>query len=448
MSIKQKVELYIKENNLLPPNAKIILGVSGGSDSVAMLDILHNLGYECIVAHCNFHLRGEESYRDEYFVEKLAAKYGLQFIFTHFDTKKYVQNGAMSIEMAARELRYAWFEKIRKENNADFVAVAHHMDDSVETVLLNLIRGTGVRGLSGISNKNGNIVRPLLGISHSEVLTYLKEKELTFVLDSTNQEEVYTRNKIRLSVIPLLETINPSVKQAINRTAENIQQVEKIYLAYADKAKRKIFVDNRINIPLLLQLAEPKTILFEILFPFGFNPATVENIYDSIEAQSGKIFYSDMYRLIKDRECFILEEYDFTSASEGKSHIINKNDGQITEPFSMTFEIMASQSDFEFEKTTQIAYFDYQKILFPLTLRKWQHGDWFIPFGMQGKKKLSDYFTNKKYSIIDKENVWLLCSGRRIIWIVGDRADNRFRITDETKKILKISITQPIIGVE
>ncbi|NDW09033.1 tRNA lysidine(34) synthetase TilS [Dysgonomonas sp. 520] len=438
MKIQQKIKNFINENSLFPDGSKIIVGVSGGADSVALLDILHHSGYECVVAHCNFHLRGEESYRDEYFVEKLASKYHLTYVSTHFDTKKYVQDSSVSVEMAARELRYAWFEKIRKEYEAEYIAVAHHMDDSVETVLLNLIRGTGIRGLSGISIKNGYVVRPLLCITREEVLNYLEKKGLKYVTDSTNTDEVYTRNKIRLSVIPLLETINPSVKQTLARTAANLQQAENIYSSYIENAKSKVFVDNRIDILELMKFTEPKNVLFEILFPYGFNPPTVENIFDSIKSQSGKFFYSDIYRLVKDRNCFILEEV--IASPEKEEYLIEESDTGIEKPINLGIERIENDKNFEIEKDKNITYLDAGKLKFPLSVRRWKHGDWFVPFGMKGKKKLSDYFTDKKYSIPEKENVWILSSGNKIIWIIGDRADNRFRITDETHEILKITL--------
>lgn len=436
MDIIQKVKEYIKQHDLLSEDSKIIVGVSGGSDSVALLDILVNLGYKCIIAHCNFHLRGEESYRDEYFVSNLAKKYNLEFVFTHFDTKKHVEDGSMSVEMAARELRYAWFEKIRTDLDADFIAVAHHMDDSIETVLMNMVRGTGIKGLTGIPVKNGYVVRPLLGITHDEISDYLNDKGLTFVTDSTNLEDIYTRNKIRLSVIPLLETINPSVKEALNRMSSNLKQVENIYLSYMDKAKKKVFSNNKINIAKLLQQKEPKTILFEILFSYGFNSDTVDNIFDSIEAQSGKIFYSEKYRLIKDREFFILDN-NINNNIEQDSFIISEFDDQINASLKLSLSVI-SNVDFEIEKNKNILFADKDKIKFPLIVRKWSYGDWFIPFGMKGKKKLSDYFTDKKYSITDKENIWILCSGNDIVWIIGERADERFKITEQTKEILKI----------
>ncbi|PXV65101.1 tRNA(Ile)-lysidine synthase [Dysgonomonas alginatilytica] len=439
MQTISKVKKYIQDNALLTDKATVIIGVSGGADSMALLDILHHLGYDCIVAHCNFHLRGQESYRDEYFVEKIASKYKFKYVSANFDTKKYIEEESISLEMAARELRYAWFEKIRKEYKAEKIAVAHHQDDSVETVLINLIRGTGIRGLSGIAPINGKVIRPLLCIFRDDILEYLKAGHIGFVEDSTNKEDIYTRNKIRLNVIPLLKSINPSVVQAIQRTSENLSRTESIYNAYVEKAKRKVFSDNKIDINALLKQKEPKTILFEILFSYGFNTSTVDNIFDSINGQSGKIFYATDYQLIKDREAFLLEPINNQPDS---IYTLFEHETEIVEPFEMTLESFRKTSSFKIEQDPNIIYLDKGRLIYPLIIRRWKHGDKFIPFGMKGHKKVSDYFTDRKFSLVDKNNTWLLCSADDIAWIVGERIDDRFKITGKTIEVLKITLHQ------
>lgn len=439
MQILSKVKKYIHDNNLLIPNAKVIVGVSGGADSIALLDMLHALGYECIVAHCNFHLRDQESYRDEYFVEKIATQYNMEYVSASFNTKKYITDESVSLEMAARELRYAWFEKIRKKYEVDAIAIAHHQNDSVETVLINLVRGTGIRGLTGISPVNGHVIRPLLCIYRDEILEYLADKQLSFVEDSTNKEDIYTRNKIRLNVLPLLQTINPSVIQSIARTAENLSATEKIYQSYIEKAKKEVFADNIINIDLLVEQVEPKTVLFEILFPYGFNAATIDNIFDSVNSQSGKIFLSENYQLVKDRNTFILKEL---SDKDSQVYTVFENETQITAPVDLTFESFRYKPSLEIERNTDIAYLDKGKLAYPLIIRKWQQGDKFIPFGMKGRKKLSDYFTDRKFSLIEKENIWLLCSVDEIVWIIGERVDDRFKVTNKTIDVLKINFNR------
>lgn len=431
------VEQYILENGLLEGGEKVIVGVSGGADSVALLDILHSFKIECIIAHCNFHLRGEESNRDAFFVEELCKKYNLKFERIDFDTEAYAEINSISVEMAARELRYEWFEKLRVIHLADKIAVAHHRDDSVETILLNLIRGTGIKGLTGIAPMNGKVIRPLLCVSRDEILEYLKERNLNYVDDSTNSEDLYSRNKIRLNILPMMETINPSVKDAIIRTSENLKQVANIYYMYMTQVKNEIFKENKINIGMLIQYAEPEAILYELLSPFGFNPATIGQIFESIISQSGKIFHSPTHELLKDRGFFILKKKEILVVD---SFTIHEDDITVFHPIKLQIEKLPMTNDFAIEKNPNILYIDSSKIEYPLTLRHWKNGDWFIPFGMKGKKKVSDYFTDQKFSLFDKENTWLLCSGENIVWIVGKRSDNRYRIDSSTAEVTKITV--------
>lgn len=431
------VRQYIVENQLLADYSKVIVGVSGGADSVALLDILYTLKYECVIAHCNFHLRGEESNRDAFFVEELCQKYNLKYERIDFDTEAYAEMNSISIEMAARELRYNWFEQIRSIHLADRIVVAHHRDDSVETILLNLVRGTGIRGLTGISPQNGYVVRPLLCLSRKEIVDYLDERNINYVDDSTNSEDLYTRNKIRLNIIPMLETINPSARESIIRTAEHLSQVEAIYKFYIDQVKSDIFNDNQIDIQKLVRYIEPEAVLYEILSPFGFNPATINLIFESLLSQSGKIFYSATHKLVRDRDVFIIKEKENLIID---TYTLHGNDTEITFPVHMRIDTIKNDDTFVIEKDKNIIYLDKSKITYPLIIRRWKIGDWFVPFGMKGKKKLSDYFTDNKYSIFDKEEAWLLCSADKILWLIGERADNRFRVETTTTEILKIQI--------
>lgn len=430
-----RVEQYIVTNGLLAGGEKIIVGVSGGADSVALLDILHSFGLECVVAHCNFHLRGEESNRDAFFVEELCKKYNLKYERIDFDTEAYAAINSVSIEMAARELRYNWFEQLRVIHMADKIAVAHHRDDSVETILLNLVRGTGIRGLTGIAPVNGYVIRPLLSLSRDEIVEYLKDRRLSFVDDSTNNEDMYARNKIRLNVIPMLEAINPSVKESVNKTAEHLTQVANIYYMYMAQVKANIFADNKINISMLVQYLEPEAILFELLSPYGFNSATVRQIFESVISQSGKIFYSETHELLKDRGYLILKKKDNLKIER---YNIHEDETTLSRPIHLKIERTPVNGDFSIEKNPDIIYIDADKLAYPLTLRKWRQGDWFMPFGMKGKKKVSDYFSDNKFSLFDKEAAWLLCSGDDIVWIIGHRSDERFKITDKTTEVVKI----------
>lgn len=434
--ILRLVQSFIEQHHLLKFTAQpVIVGISGGADSVALLDVLVRLGYKCIAAHCNFHLRGEESVRDENFVEDFVNRYKLPYIKIDFETEKYASDHHLSIEMAARELRYAWFEKLRTGYDAQAIAIAHHQDDSVETLMLNLIRGTGIRGMTGIRPENGYIVRPFLPLTRDDILTYLHERAIPYVTDSTNLSDIYTRNFIRLKVLPLLEEINPSVKKAIARTAGHLSDAEEIFLYVVERAKNEIMADGGISINKLISYPAPKTILYELLRPYGFSRLQIDSIFLSLDKLSGKTFFSGSHRLIKDRDYLIIQP---NKKDEKFVFSIDERDGRIDYPVKLSFEKIFVYPDFNLLKDRYTAYFDFEKLTFPLVLRHWEEGDWFIPFGMSGRKKLSDYFSDHKFSLIQKEACWLLCSGSNIIWIVGERADNRFRISVTTKNVYVI----------
>jgi len=429
----EKVRSYIKENRLLKPDDRVIVGLSGGMDSMTLIDVLLSLGYNCMAVHCNFHLRGEESERDAAFVEQWCESAKVGLVSVDFDTYRYAAEHKISIEMAARELRYKWFEDIRKEHHADAIAVAHHRDDLAETVLLNLIRGTGIRGLSGISPKNNSIVRPLLGVSRDEIEAYVDERKLPFIFDSSNSDDVFVRNFLRLNVIPLLEKINPSVKNSIYRTAQHVGEARKIYDFYVENQKKAIFTDNRIDIDKLKTTLSPATMLFEILSPFGFNASVIEDICQCLDSIPGKVFYSNDYRLIKDRKDLILDKISDENLSQ-REYAIDKVSQEITYPIRLKISFLSG--NITINKDARFLYADADKLSFPLTLRKWQPGDWFIPFGMKGRKKLSDFFTDRKFSLPDKENAWVLTSDEDIVWVVGERSDDRFKITESTENVL------------
>lgn len=429
----EKVRSYIKENRLLKPDDRVIVGLSGGMDSMTLIDVLLSLGYNCMAVHCNFHLRGEESERDAAFVEQWCESAKVGLVSVDFDTYRYAAEHKISIEMAARELRYKWFEDIRKEHHADAIAVAHHRDDLAETVLLNLIRGTGIRGLSGISPKNNSIVRPLLGVSRDEIEAYVDERKLPFIFDSSNSDDAFVRNFLRLNVIPLLEKINPSVKNSIYRTAQHVGEARKIYDFYVENQKKAIFTDNRIDIDKLKTTLSPATMLFEILSPFGFNASVIEDICQCLDSIPGKVFYSNDYRLIKDRKDLILDKISDENFSQ-REYAIDKVSQEITYPIRLKISFLSG--NITINKDARFLYADADKLSFPLTLRKWQPGDWFIPFGMKGRKKLSDFFTDRKFSLPDKENAWVLTSDEDIVWVVGERSDDRFKITESTENVL------------
>ena len=432
-----KVKRYITDNKLFEQSDKLLVGLSGGADSMALLNVLIELKYDCFAAHCNFHLRGEESDKDQLYVEDWCNFKNIPLITVDFDTTKYAADNKISIEMAARELRYGWFERVRKEHDADYIAVGHHLNDSIETFLLNLIRGTGISGLSGIVPKNGRVVRPLLSVSREEIEEYLDGKATNFRVDSTNLEDIYTRNFVRLNLLPSLEKINPSINDAIARTSKNLSEVEKVYRHVMEKDIKEVLLDNVIDIVKLRQTISPQSVLFEILFPLGFSPSSIEDVLDSIDATPGKVFYSPSHRLIKDRISLLIDELS-TNEVENRTFTINKGNTHIDLPLDMSFDV--KPYPVEITKSPKYLYLDADLITYPLVLRKWQIGDWFVPFGMKGRKKLSDFFTDQKFSIKDKEDVWILVSGEDIVWVVGHRSDDRFRVTPKTKNILVINI--------
>ncbi|MDR2809363.1 MAG: tRNA lysidine(34) synthetase TilS [Tannerellaceae bacterium] len=433
------VRTYINKYRLLSDNKPVIVGFSGGSDSVTLLTVLQRLGYSCIAAHCNFHLREEESDRDEAFAQHFAHTLNVPFYKTDFDTRQYAFEEHISLEMAARALRYRWFEEIRGHLDAQGIAVAHHKDDNVETFLINLVRGTGIKGIRGMKPKNGFIIRPLLAVGKREIQEWLETEHLAYVTDSSNFSDAYTRNFIRLKVLPLLEEINPSVKEAIARTSGHLSEVEAIYQFVIEKARTAVWQDNnRISIAELLQFPSPETILYELLTPFHFTRFVTENISATLEKTPGKVFYSSTHRLIKDRTHLLISPIESTNKPLYTIEL-KENETIWYGPVNLSFRKLVIEENTCIETNKCTACFDYDKLSFPLTLRTWQPGDRFVPFGMKGTKKLSDYFSDRKYSRPDKEQTWLLCSDEHIIWIVGERIDERFKIDKTTKYILTVN---------
>ena len=431
----RQVQTYIKKKNLLCLDEPVIVGISGGADSVALLHILVQLNYSCIAAHCNFHLRGDESDRDEVFARQMATSLHIPYYKKDFNTIGYAELKRISIEMAARELRYQWFEELRITHHAQAVAVAHHQDDSVETVLLNLIRGTGIRGLSGIRPKRDSLIRPFLETTRQEIVDWLNQQNIAYRTDSSNLSDEYTRNYIRLHILPMMETLNPSVKEAIARTAGHLSDSEAIYADYIEKERQQLMDDRqRISISGLMQSVAPQTILYELLNPFGFTRLLSESVYHALSGESGKIFYasSSGYQLVKDRDFLLLTT---TQPKESTVYSIHANDS-IETPIHLKTQTSDKSPDFRIEKNKLVATLDYDKLTFPLTLRTWREGDWFVPFGMKGRKKLSDYFSDHKFDRNRKDQTWLLCNGQDIIWIVGEQLDDRYKIDQSTIKLL------------
>lgn len=433
------VQAYIAQHQLLRPGAPVIVGLSGGADSVALLHILTRLGYPCVAAHCNFHLRNDESDADADFAQQTAEALGLPFRRIDFDTADYARQHGVSTEMAARTLRYEWFETLRRELGAEAIAVAHHRDDNVETVLLNLIRGTGLSGLCGMRPRNGHIVRPLLSVDRHQIVRWLADRHLPFCTDSSNASDVYRRNFVRLRLLPLMEQLNPSVRDAILRMAGHLTDVEAIYRNAIDSHRAHLIdADDRISIDALLRTPAPQAVLFELLTPYGFTPSQCADIARALSGESGRSFVAPggRWSLLKDRLHLILYPADEVSADTFTLTL----GSELTAPIRLSLEERIVDEAFTISRSLHVATFDADRIALPLTLRRWRAGDSFVPFGMTGRKKLSDYFSDHKFSLLRKAAAWILCDASgRILWIVGHRTDNRFRITSKTRRALIVT---------
>lgn len=441
------IQTYIERHNLLRPGQSIIVGLSGGADSVALLHILTALGYPCIAAHCNFHLRADESDADADFAQLTAEALRLPFLRTDFDTADYARRRGVSIEMAARTLRYDWFETLRCQHRAQAVAVAHHRDDNVETILLNLIRGTGLRGLCGMRPRNGHIVRPLLCVDRDSILRWLTDHALTHREDSTNASDAYRRNFVRLRLLPLLEQLNPSIRLRLLHMADHLTDVETIYRDAIDAHRTHLINTSpdgthRISIDALLRMPAPQTLLFELLHPYGFTPSQCADIARTLIGESGRTFRTpdNRWQLLKDRRHLLLYPAPSTNNTSPDAAFTLSLGIHPSAPLPLSIEEHPVDATFQPSRSPHTATFDADRVALPLTLRRWRAGDHFIPFGMTGRKKLSDYFTDHKFSLLRKATTWILCDASgAILWIVGERTDNRFRITPSTRRVLVIT---------
>ena len=435
-----RVATFIEQHALLSHDNLYIVAVSGGADSVALLRVLLRLGYRIEAAHCNFHLRGEESLRDEQFVVELCQQAGVPLHRAHFDTRTYADLHHVGIEMAARELRYHYFEQLRTDLGAAAVCVAHHQDDSVETILMNLIRGTGLRGLTGIKPRNGHIVRPLLCVSRKEIEAWLNDQQQPYVTDSTNLEADVVRNRLRLHVIPELLRCHPSAVGNILTTAHRLSESQKVYdaaIAEYLEDKRLFPSPSEVLVEALRQQPSPESILFEWLSPAGFSPASIESIAQRLQqVETGRQWLSPTHQLVVHDGRLLLSE-----------RLPEHPSLRIPEPGTYVYEdqrLRLTVSDgASISRDAAIATLDAAKVAFPLTLRPLQTGDRFQPFGMKGQSKLvSDYLTDRKLPLSEKRRQLVLtdCEGR-IVWLIGQRTDHRFCITPNTQTTLFVTLT-------
>lgn len=440
----QQFKDYINAQSLFSSTQKGLLAVSGGIDSSVLCHLMHLSGFPFAIAHCNFHLRSDDSDRDERFVRQLADKYGVDIFVVQFDTTGYAHSNHLSIEEAARHLRYDFFEQVRCQNHFTYIATAHHRDDATETFFLNLLRGTGISGLHGILPCNGYIVRPLLPFGRDEIEQFALSQGLQHVDDSTNASTLYQRNRIRLKLMPLLREISPSVDYTMQQNIARITEAEQIYLqAIEDCRSSLVHIQDSIatiSLSAIENLSPKRTLLFELLRPYGFTAAVVDDVISSLHHQSGILFLSPTHRMVKDRELLCIEPLQMESAIEEK-YFIMQWDRIIETPINLCLTTISFNGTFTRLPSNQ-ASFDADAVRWPLCLRHWHHGDKFIPFGMQGSRLVSDFFSDKKLSRIDKEHVWILCdSTNTILWLVGLRASNNCKISQKTSHVLTITLS-------
>ena len=443
-----KVADFIAKHQLLSHDGLHVVALSGGADSVALLRILCDLGYHVEAAHCNFHLRGDESDRDEQFVKNLCQSLNVPLHLIHFDTAEYASLHQVSIEMAARELRYDYFRQLRDDIGAETVCVAHHRDDAVETLLMNLLRGAGIHGLTGIRLRNGHIVRPLLGVSRQEILEYLDSIGQDYVTDSTNLQPDVLRNKVRLQLIPLLEQLSPGASDNIARSANYLSEAEKIYnaslstLRAQGRSAMPLATEGTQELPqcalpisFIMDSPSPLCLLHEWLSPYGFNRSQIDQLLACLDGESGREFTSPTHTLVVDRDRLVVEPV----SAPMKPHVIPEpGNYRLTEKLCLKVD---TTDDISISKLADCATLDKEKVLFPLTVRPVQSGDVFCPFGMEGHKLVSDFLTDSKLSLLEKRRQLVVTDATgAILWLVGLRTDNRFRVTPQTTAILRLSL--------
>ncbi len=433
----QKFINHINQNFPFLNDKKLLLATSGGLDSMVMVDLFHKSNFEIAMAHCNFQLRGMESFGDQNFVQDYSEINKIKLFLTQFDTEAFSKDYRLSTQVAARELRYNWFYELLETKNYDYILTAHHADDNLETFIIHLVRGTGLEGLTGIPSHNDKIIRPFLIFSRQEIEEYANQNNIKWREDSSNASDKYLRNKIRHNLVPILKELNPDLLSSFHKTQSHLQESQTmvedasimVYQQVAKEKGEKIYFD----LNQLRKLPNYKSYLYHWLVEYGFS--AWDDIYDLVESQSGKQVFSKEFKLLKDRDFLIL--YPINFEDEDEEYFINKNQKEVKVPINLAFSRVNDFSDV----SNEVIFVDEDKLWFPLVLRRWQTGDIFQPFGMNGKsKKVSKFFKDEKLSLIEKENAWLLCTDNQIIWIVGLRQDERFKIKNTTKTTLKIQL--------
>ena len=428
---------HINQHLYFLKERKLLIAISGGIDSVVLTHLCFKSHLNISLAHCNFNLRGKESEEDEEFVLQLAENLNLEVFVQNFETEAYAKENKLSTQTAARALRYNWFEDLASQLQFDYILTAHHADDNLETFLINLTRGTGLDGFVGIPEINGIIVRPLLKFSREDIEAYAKTNKLTWREDSSNASTKYLRNRLRHEIVPKLKEINPQLLQNFEKTLGYLKDSNDIIEDRVEAVSDDVITHvsesaMHFNIEEIQKLNNPKAYLFQLLKDYNFTEWN--DLTNLLDAQSGKYVLSNTHRLLKDRDSLILSELNL---GETELIYISESESQSETPFG-TLHIESTKQINKLSQST--IYVDKDLLKYPLTVRKWQKGDYFYPFGMQGKKKLSKFFKDEKLSLLDKENIWLLCSENDIVWIINQRLDNRFRVSETTKNILKIAL--------
>ncbi|MFW6370403.1 MAG: tRNA lysidine(34) synthetase TilS [Bacteroidota bacterium] len=423
------------------PESKLLLAVSGGIDSMAMLELLSKHQFQLAVAHCNFQLRSRESDADESLVKRWCHLNNIAFFVKKFDTEVYAKQNKMSIQMAARDLRYRWFDELSTEHGFDYIAIAHNADDSVETFFLNLARGTGLRGLTGMQAHNGKIIRPLLRSTRREIGEFVKSNAVVFREDASNAEDKYKRNHVRHNIIPPFLKLNPSFLSTMIDTMNRLAEAGDLVEHELGKIKKNIKETREGNVIIPFRIITdsliPSLLLLELLQPYGFTAQQVNEVLKLLQSQPGKYVESPKYQIFRNRDDFVVA---LRKEQSSAVYHFNTLDELKKSPFFTMLEHRPKTGTFKSEKRRDVAELDADKIIFPVILRHWKQGDCFVPFGMKGRKKLSDFFTDLKLSKPEKDAVWILESNGHILWVVGYRLDDRFKITEQTQSILKIVV--------
>ena len=438
----RQFENYIRQNQLISPNDSVLLAVSGGIDSMVMTRLFELSEFNFAIAHCNFRLRGIESDDDASFIENYSKIKNIKFHSELFDTKAFAGQHKISIQMAARQLRVNWLEKLSELHGYSFYATAHHKDDQIETFFINMLRGTGISGLHGILPIQGRLIHPMLFTNRKEIEKFARKNNIQFRQDSSNQRSDYTRNKIRNQLLPLIREINPQYDKILTENIYRLKQAETVYFQQIKSAESKVvFTDEKlVKIPIqrLLTLEPIETYLYEFVAPYNFNFSDVKNIVNALNKQSGKQFLSKTHRLIKDRDYLIIEKIE-EEPFIGRYEVFRQT-SELLVPLRIEFNLKTIPPNFKNNENPDQAYIDAEKLTYPLEIRKWEKGDYFYPLGMNRKKLISNFLIDNKFSLLEKERIWLLSSAGQVVWVIGQRIDNRFKVTDATQNFLCIQV--------